>query len=54
LSLKIIPLKLFTTWAFPFLKEERAGLSTSIFSKQKRIYVAIPNAATPNKIANLD
>jgi len=36
-------------WAFPFLKKERAGLSTSISPSAKlrkgRIYAAIPNAA---------
>jgi len=32
-------------WAFPFLEKEKGGLSASIFSKQKRIYAAIPNAA---------
>jgi hypothetical protein len=28
----------------PLSKRESVGLSTSIFSKQKRIFVAIPNA----------
>jgi|GEM_PF-5202159 len=37
--------------AFPFLKKERGGLSASIFSKKKRIYASIPNAAFTNEWA---